>query len=563
MKKVKYIFPLLFVAVLLFTACSEDKLEIPQKGVVTIDSFYETDDDAESAMTAAYADFITNIGGNDGTKVPYNIIFNYKADNVLAAGNMYADNDEFGSINEFRHDANNPVVTLGYRRWYFAIYSANLVINNFEYGESAVKDRVISEARVMRAWLHMKLAMAWGNPPLITELLAGDARPLNYEGGHEALLQWCATECAESVQYLDERKSPADKDGAVKITKGFAWTVQGQALLYAGDYAGAKAPLKNVITSGKYALVPGAEWGDLFHIGGDGNEEKVFELNLINNANIGDWDGKIQRSTWMEMNAWGWRSDKLAAKPVMQADGGWGGLAVEGDFAAEFHANDGDSYRRKATIITYEEFLTEIEWPNDEGDINSMTKAEKLQDPKRGINAAVGLYGQCEYLQVKHIVAPEDRTTGWYRFNNFIITRYADVLLMYAEACAQTTDEGSLGLQSLQEVQTRAGAPVSALLTLETVQKERNYELWMEGARWIDMKRWGQLEKAKNAGNDIPTLYDAFFTKDEATHRGYLEITNPSKDVQHGFVTGKHEYYPYPDAIISINPNLVQNPGWE
>ena len=88
MKKVKYIFPLLFVAVLLFTACSEDKLEIPQKGVVTIDSFYETDDDAESAMTAAYADFITNIGGNDGTKVPYNIIFNYKADNVHAAGNM-------------------------------------------------------------------------------------------------------------------------------------------------------------------------------------------------------------------------------------------------------------------------------------------------------------------------------------------------------------------------------------------------------------------------------------------------------------------------------------------
>jgi hypothetical protein len=72
----KYIFSLLIVAVALFSACNEDLLDIPQKGVIDIDSFYKTDEDAESALTNLYAEFITNIGGNDGIYVPYNIIFN-------------------------------------------------------------------------------------------------------------------------------------------------------------------------------------------------------------------------------------------------------------------------------------------------------------------------------------------------------------------------------------------------------------------------------------------------------------------------------------------------------
>lgn len=560
----KYIFPLLLSVVLLFNACSEDNLDIPQKGVISIDDFYITDEDAESAVTALYADFITNIGGNSGIYVPFNMAFNYCADNVLAAGEYYGDNDQFASVNEFRFDSQNEVFTNLYKRLYFVIYHANLVIDNFEYGESGIKDRCISEARVVRAWCHMMLAMGWNNPPLIDHVLTGADKPTNYEGGHDALLQWCATECGESAQYLDERASTTDKDGAVKVTKGFAWTVQGKALLYAGDYAGAKTALKKVIDSGKYDLVPGERFAELFHIAGDGCEEKVFELNLINNASIGDWSGKIQRSTWMELNIWGWRTSRLAAKPVYMADQGWGGLAIEETFANEFYANDGDSHRRKATIITYEEFLTELEWPSDNGDINSMTKAQKLADENRGIVNPDGLYGQCGFLQKKHIAIPEDRTTNWYRFNNFIIERYADVLLMYAEACALTNDADGLGLQSLQKVQQRAGSDyVSSSLTMDDIKKERNYELWMEGSRWIDMKRWGELEKVKNAGKHIPSLKDAFFTDDEPTHRAYITYSEPNAGKTVGFKEGKHEWFPYPFSVTSINPNLQQNPGWE
>ena len=557
----KYIFPLILTAVMLFTACNEDLLDIPQKGVIGIDSFYQTDEDAESALVNLYGDFITNIGGNDGIYVPFNIVFNYPADNVLAAGEFYGDNDQLASINEFRFDSQSSVVSLLYSRLYYVIYHSNLVIGNFEYGESAVKDRCISEARVVRAWAHMMAAFAWGTPPLVDRLLAPEEKPVNFEGTHEELIRWCAKEFGESVQYLDERKSPADKDGAVKVTKGFALAMQGKALLNVGDYAAAKTPLKSVISSGKYELVPGDKFANIFHLSGDGSSEKVFELNLINNASIGDWDGKIQRSTWMEMNVWGWRSSRLAASPTMQADQGWGGLAVEETFAKEFAANDGDSYRRKATMISYDEFITELQWPSDQGDINSMTRAQKLADPNRGIINPDGLYGQSEYLQKKHIVLAEDRSTNWYRFNNFIITRYADVLLMYAEACAQTNDND--GLQYLRMVQDRAGSDyVSSTLTLQDVKKERNYELWMEASRWIDMKRWGEFEKAKKAGSRIPSLKDAFINDNEPAHRGYLTYSEPNAGLSVGFKEGKHEWFPYPYNVTSINPNIVQNPGW-
>ncbi len=51
----------------------------------------------------------------------------------------------------------------------------------------------------------------------------------------------------------------------------------------------------------------------------------------------------------------------------MMAAMAWGNLAIEENFAEEFAANDGDSYRRKGTMLTYEEFLTDLEWPGDKG----------------------------------------------------------------------------------------------------------------------------------------------------------------------------------------------------
>ena len=551
MKKILY--PILGLA-MLFGAC-EDRLDIEQKGVVPADQFYQTDDDAENALNNLYQSCCLNIKGKpNGIYVALPLLINEAGDDLLAAGNMYGDNDFGAEINEFRYGITNEVIKNAYLGFYGVIYDANLILTNVA-DDSPVKKRVRAEARTLRAWCHMMLAILWDCPPLVDRLLNADELPTNYEGGHDALLQWCADEANAAVADLDERTSTQDEVGASRVTKGMALTVAGKALLFKGDYAGAKTALKQVISSGKYALVPTERWANLFHVSGDLSEEMVFQLNHVANDNIGDWSNNIQRSGWMFSQFWNWRTDKMANKPSFIGVDGWGGHAIRADFAREMLANDGDSPRRKATFLTEDEFLYEMAWNTVDG----LSREQLETSDQIGIKAESGLYGFENFFAKKIIAWAEDCPKGNWGFKNMTIFRYAEVLLMYAECCAQTGDND--GLQYLQAIQKRAGsAHISTTLTLEEVKNEKKFEMWAECVRFPDIVRWGETDRLANNGKNIPTTYDAFFTKGESKHRHYVEYSNPNKG-ETGFKKGVHEYFPFPEAATSVNPNLKQNPS--
>src|SRR5574344_200014 len=556
----KIIYSLLGVA-FLFSAC-EDRLDIEQKGVISFDSFYKTDDDAQNALNNLYQSFCLNIAGNEGIYVALPLLFDEAGDDMLAAGNMYGDNDFGAQINEFRYDSQNEVIKNTYWGLYGVIYDCNLILDNIE-PTTSIKKRVCAEARTLRASSHMMLAIGWDCPPLVDHILNPSDKPANnaVEGGHNGLLEWCAKEAEAAVADLDERESPSDKVGASKVTKGFALTVAGKARLFKGDYAGAKANLEQVITSKKYELVPTERWPNLFHASGDLCEEMIFQANALENAAVGDWSNKIQRTSWMWIQFWNWRTDKLASKPSFIGPDGWGGHSIRADFAERMLANDGNSPRRKATFLTGDEFLYEMEWNSTKGE--NLTRAELEKSPKIGIKDPTGLYGFAGYFANKFVAWPEDNEKGWYGFKNLTIFRYAEVLFMYAEACAQTSDPNGLGLKCLQDIQKREGsAHLSTELTMQEVKNEKSYEMWLEAVRFPDMVRWGDTDGVVNNGKNIPTTYDAFFTKNEPIHRLYVETSNPNKG-QTGFVKGKHEYFAYPFAATSINPNLKQNPSGE
>ena len=314
----KYIALLLCAVGFLLVSCNQDRLEIPQKGVVSMDSFYITDEDAESAMTSLYERFLQQFATCRvvGTMIytPWVFGFNLPGDDIYAGSKTYGDNDFMGSVDEFRFDPSADIITCLYQHAYNVIYGANLVTDHFEYGTSATKDRVISEARVIRAWCHMILAIGWNDPPLVDHVLEGDAKPTNYEGGHKALLERCAKECEEAAPYLRKRNGTGDRDAAVVVTQGFAYAVQGKALLFAEEYDKAMVPLKKVMDSGNYALVDGPHFKDLFHVEGDGNAEKIFEANVNNNPNFTMFQ-QLFRSTWQAANMWCWRTDTFMSVP--------------------------------------------------------------------------------------------------------------------------------------------------------------------------------------------------------------------------------------------------------
>lgn len=552
MKKILY--PILGLCAAMFLGGCEDRLDIEQKGVISADDFYQTDDDAQNALNNLYQCFAYHIAGNEGIYVALPVLFNEAGDDMLAAGNMYGDNDFGAQINEFRYDYQNEVIKNTYTGLYAVVYDANTIIDRVP-DDSPIKKRVRAEAITLRAWAHMMLAIGWDCPPLVETVLPGDARPSNYEGGHVELLRWCAEQAESVVNDLEERISPTDKVGASKVTKGMALTVAGKARLFMGDYENAKKDLKQVISSNKYELVPTDRWANLFHTSGDLCEEMIFQSNCLDNANVGDWGGKINRTSWMWIQFWNWRTDKLVSRPKFIGADGWGGHSIRADFAERMLANDGDSPRRKATFMTPDEFFYEMEWTGTEG----MTREQLETSDKIGIKDPTGLYGFGGYFAHKIVPWPEDNEKGWYGFKNLTIFRYAEVLLMYAEACAMTGDND--GLQYLNAIQNRAGsAHVSSTLTLDEVKNEKAFEMWIEGVRFPDMVRWGDTDGVVNNGKNIPSTYDAFFTKKEPKHRIYVEYSNPNKG-QTGFVKGKHEYFAYPKVTISRNPNLQQNPS--
>ena len=579
------------------TSC-EDQLDIEQKGVTTTDKFYKTDVDAEAALAAAYEGFMCNVVGRQpdmggpGIYTPYKIITNMCGDDVLYASGNYGDHEFSGMLNEFRYDTEAEVPRFQYSGIYLSVYTCNLITDNFKDPDTPVKKRVVAEARVLRALDYFLLANLWGTPPFVTSVLAGDALPYNCDKdpenpmSHEDLILWVAKECEEAAADLDERKSTADVDGAVRVTKGFAWALAGKAYLFAGKYDQAKANLKKVIDSGKYALVPGDRYMDNFHIEGDGNEEKVFEINFEYNAGKGGWSGMIQRSSWMEANAWNWRAGNFVTSPNKVYCGGldgWGGLGVPQWFGDEFFANDGHSYRFDATLKHIDDAVYNMEYLDES--INNMSLEEKKASKKIGIkDPTQGLYGNSFWLAFKQIIREADTGGKVYgdniRLNNYIIMRYAEVLLNYAEACIQTGDAAT-AKTVINQIQQRAGSKtISASVDMEVLKREKSYELWLESCRWFDIMRWNDqtaLARLEKVGTDVPHLFDKLFRTpsssdrsvkwengSEANSRFYTVSSSEAKDkgFDVGFKKGKHELFPFPQTVMDKNPNLEQNPGW-
>lgn len=600
MKKILFstILTLAATATMTLTTSCEDQLDIEQKGVIPSEKFYQTDADAEAALVAAYEGFMCNVvgrnhdGGGPGIYTPYKIITNMCGDDVLYASGNYGDHEFSGMLNEFRYDAEAEVPKFMYTGLYLSVYTCNLVTDHFgNAADTPVKKRCVAEARVLRAFDYFLLANLWNNPPFIDHVLAGTDLPYNCNKDpenpmdHKQLIQWVAKECEEAAADLDERKGTDDKDGAVKVTKGFAWALAGKAYLFAGEYDKAKTALKKVIDSGKYALVPGDRYMDNFHIEGDGNEEKVFEINFEYNAGKGAWAGMIQRSSWMESNAWNWRAGNFVKSPQSVYSGidGWGGLGVPQWFGDEFYANDGDSYRLKATLKHIDDAVYKMEYADPA--LNAMSVEEKMKSKEVGINDPVqGLYDNSFWLAFKQIIRKADTDGNKYgdniRLNNYVVMRYAEVLLNYAEACLNTGDQ-SEAKKYINMIQERAGSKtISQTVDMDVLKREKSYELWLEGCRWFDVMRWKDakaIERLKNVGSDCPHVFDKLFRAPkaddrkvtwehgtEANSRFYTVSTSAAKDAgfEVGFKEGKHEFFPYPQTVKDKNPNLEQNPGW-
>lgn len=541
---------------------------------------------------------------------PYRVLFNMCGDDVVASGKFDA-NDPITRLNTFSYDASNEIVVTCYNNFYEAIDVCNKFIYKYLEDDYSLKDNTfiprdfrsafdqyVAEARVLRAWLHFTLATGWHNPPLVTEYPAPESL---VNCPYDEMLKWCEEELTDVIDG-GGLKTRSEVPATI-VSKNFACAVLGKVYMF--EHSVFQTEIETVPGT---ALLRKAQdcfdcvdrnqcklsdyYSENFIPDGNGNEEKLFELDM---ERFTDPACGREPVSGMETTLWSVGSgDAFIADPWAASD------YVRGDWKCCYSKTLVDEFvkgdSRFPVSLFYSLFHPDPEkcfYSSQElDDIN-----EKWKDARFGIKED-GLYGFCDMTSDKLFVKQSYLNADGKNKTNFTIMRYAEVLLLCAEAKLLQGDEAG-ALNSFNDVQQRSGlASLNSFFVvdantyaqkLDVIGNGKMIELWMEGCRWPDIIRWkgmkaatGSINTLKNAGKNAPILYDTYTrahqpddesferevwidpTSWKTPERLYIIRSNKAVDAlgaaNVGFKEGKHEYFPYPAEAIS--KGLIQNPGW-
>lgn len=546
MKKLQHILSAILCCVLLsgITTACEDRLNIEKHGNMgSLDEYYQTDDQTESALAAMYLSW---------RSLYYNWWFvkNCLSDDVWAGGGQRGDNTDLEKLNEYTFDTSNSMIQGVYSGLYSLIYNANLIIDRVT-GTTDVMKRAIAEAKVARAWAHAELVSLWGTAPIVDHVLSTDEyRQSN--GTPEGTWAFVEQDLTEAIQsgMLGSKNGVNDAVTGMRLTVEAAKAFLGKAYVFQGKYAEAASILDEVIDSQKYDLYD--DYDGLFHASGNNCCESIFELQLRDD----------QEQAWNQMSMFnimiGWRGDKLsytgdAGSTI--AGGTYGFMNPRKSAYDAFVAEEGvNGHRLNLTIRSY----------------------EQMQD--FGVNILNGnaLVGSEGYFSWKTRVLKSDCVIDQSYFQvlqwiDYRIMRYAEVLLLAAEAHLQGGVEPDKALEYVNKVRGRAQLPALSAVTMDDIKTEKRLELYLEGCRFQDLVRWGDAPAVLGEqGKEVPQLGYFAVTdengepvKDEGGNPVYeFEQRWPYTNSTYGFKENKHELLPIPLRETEVNPNMQQNPGW-
>ena len=472
------------------TSC-EDFLESKPISQIGETDFFKTESDFNQALVGAYSAFAQVYSGNGY----YPLLVDLRSDNTteLTAGGD--GNDAKRNIDEFRETTDNEHLTAFWQTSYNLIARCNSILAKIDGStvSDALKKQYTGEALTLRALGYFNLVRLYGGVPLVTEPVTDiDA---SYEVGRSTVQEVYAQIEADLVKA--EGLVPASYNESVvgRATLGVAQSLLGQVYLTQKKYAEAAAEFKKVVTSGTYSLLP--VYADLYKAGQQGNLEAIWQAQYKGAAN-------------------GLGSNL----PNHFAPTGSEGITIASGGAYGFNQPTEDIAAAYTT-----------------GDV-------------RRSNIADGYQNGSTFVAAKYIRGYVERETGggyadsgadWY------VIRYADILLMYAEALNEA-NKGPVSdaYTAINQVRTRAKLANLSGLTYETfktaVYNEERLESPFEGHRWFDLLRTDRALTVMNA-------------KVSGPGKTTVGISTPIKDYQ--------LLYPIPAlAVVTSSPAIVQNDGY-
>lgn len=478
----------IILSLMFFWACSDDFVDVESPDPNSED-FFNTEEDYQDALVGAY-DLLQSTYINV-------MLGEIASDNTLAGGESATDVIGIQEIDDMIHTPVNQQLRDIWSWMYAGVNRANYILEFQDNIEFQGKNEILAQARFLRAYYYFELVKWFGDVPFkIDERIQfGDQFDLERTPKSEVYAQ------IEADLIYAADNLPSTQAEAGRITKGAAQALLGKAYLYQNKFTEAAQALDAVITSGNYELVE--DYESIFEQEGENNLESVFEVQYSDKEGAGF--GCLQCS---EGNvAVGFNGIRNYTGPTF--DSGFS-FNVPTQEAYEFF-EEGD-IRRDVAVLDI------VAWSEETGATYSTG------------------YEHTGFFNRKYIARQGDLNTPDANLtnpNNYRSIRFADVLLMAAEAYNRGGLGDDVARLYLNRVRTRAKlaevpeSVASADLT-EVIWNERRVELMGEGHRFFDLVRTGR------AAQNID-----------------------------GFVPGKHELFPIPSIEIELAENRwEQNPGY-
>lgn len=509
MKRIhNYIRPVLFVIALLGAAACHDRLEEPAENrTFTEGTDYTISGNMILPLTGLYAE-IQDYGWENFP------LISVRGDDVNAGG--LGDQQDYAETDKYNYNKDYWMYNSIWQNLYKDILTAHSAMEQIDLykqngGSAALADQYTAEAKVLRAWELFNLSRVWGSVfiPVSSDPSEMLVAKLSTK---DEVMQHISDQMDQSIAVLPAVNPNERTDIRGGVTKFTALAVKALAKLELKNYQGVADATSQIISSGKYSLEP--DFYELFKIKGKLNRENLLEMQY---SDFGQGSGDNKGYLFAFFGPQGWT-------PKVSGTGdGWGFYEPSMKYI-KFMLDRGESVRLETSVLFTNRGIAEIKKDTKYATLpawvsNTTRSGDRIND-----------YARAMFASGKHYLPSAQLTPGRTDYGtnkNFTCIRYAEILLMHAEALTQgATGTGMTALAAVNTVRARASVPALTSVDNTQVMNEKYAELAMEwGTRFYDMVRLGKYTELSYDGRT--------FTEDKI-------------------------YLPYPQNQVDLLPALKQ-----
>jgi hypothetical protein len=505
----------------------------------TESSFWRSERDALDALTSCYENMY---------HADYFFANDALSDNAYNKSNSF---EGVGQIASGGYDSRTARVANEWNYHYNAIRKCNVVLENVDRISGSTEqiiNRIKAEARFIRAFSLFHLTNWYGDVPLVTHVLTlSEAMSIERTPANE-VVAFVLAELADIQQYLPVTYDEANRG---RIPRAAAIGMRARVNLYVGnwqDVINDCEKLINTSDNGSFSLYP--DYAKLFTVDAEYNSEVILDLQF------GASRLQSNQRTFLPQTVGKLRSNLVPTKSLVDDYIMLNGMPIHGSGSG---FDETDPYANRDPRLDHTIIHHNSQMVDFDGVLQTIL-TEPGSDPATNTIEDQGASATGFYFRKYY-----DRTATNYNSGvNLILLRYADVLLMYAEAKTEieqfTSDIWDVTIKPIRQ---RAGFTEMSALEFdpalngdalqEIIRRERRSELAFEGLRVFDIRRWKISETVLNQpvkGIEV----SGQFPKDE---NGYLIVE------QRTFEAAKHYLWPVPQFEVDQNINLTpNNPGW-